>query len=159
MVELAPWLVFGPYSMKKFGKPLTAVPGNAWGSIPRAGFESRRQHDRVDFDGGTPGGDHRRGGDTADRIGHQVDVSALQCGVVLFAEEDSLAAEGVPASTQRADHEELADDARPRVVDQVVFGLSACCQQLKVLDPVALPTVLQVRRERRIGEAASRYRP
>ena len=70
MIELAPWLVFGPYSMKKFGNPLTATPeislrvrtptvvqtfaADADDVQPGqvvAGFEPRRQHDGVDVDG------------------------------------------------------------------------------------------------------------
>ncbi len=114
MIELAPWLVFGPYSMKKFGNPLTATPRKACGSRTPpvvqafatdaddlepgqvvAGFETRRQHDGVDVDGAPACGDDRCAGDAADGIGHEVDVGALQCEVVLLAEQDPLAAERV----------------------------------------------------------------
>ena len=40
-------------------------------------------------------------------------------------------------------HEELLDDARPRVVDQVLVGVAAGREQLEVLDAATLPAVVQ----------------
>ena len=47
MIELWPRLVFGPYTMKRFGKPLTMIPRNASAPSRHASARSRPSRPRT----------------------------------------------------------------------------------------------------------------
>ena len=80
---------------------------------------------------------------------HLREVGHFHCAQTLFV--------GHPFDSGLPHHEELLDDARPRIVDEVLIGLAACGEQLEVLDAVTLPSVLQRLRPCRIGRSVATH--
>ena len=85
------------------------------------------------FRGGTVGHDRV---DAGPDLFHLREVSQIRCAQTLFV--------GHPGDAGLPHDKELLDDAGPGVVDEVLVGFPAGCQQLEVLDTAALPAITQV---------------
>ena len=102
---------------------IVVVEAGALAEVAVPGFErfGRRGivHDRID---------------AGPNLLHLGEVGHFHCAQALFV--------GHPLDGGLPHQEELLDDARPRIVDEILIGFAARCEQLEILDAAALPSVL-----------------